>query len=106
MKEFTLNASIATIVNFSNIGLEEIVPITFTADEPWPQDSLNVEVWNSAKKNQSLHQSVITKSDDRVMEWVLTPKGFMTIADTVYYEISGIEDGARILFKGQLEIKP
>lgn len=103
METVTINPSIAVIVNITPIGVKEIVPIYFAAEQNWA-GSYELKLYNSDKKNSTVTPTgtpiaILTT----IMTWTIDPTGQAIPVDNYYYEITHVES-KRILFKGNLNI--
>lgn len=103
MQQVTINPSIAVIVNIDPIGVEEIVPIYFEAEDNWA-GTYELKLYNSEKKNSTVTPTGIPINIvTTMMTWTIDPTGQAIPVGNYYYEITHTES-KRILFKGDLNI--
>ncbi|MBF6607132.1 MAG: hypothetical protein ITG00_00140 [Flavobacterium sp.] len=102
--EVNINASIAAVVNFDNIGFNESTPIIFTLldeDAVWEGTHL-LKVFNSAKKNISYDVAAnLIQIAGPVMTIDLKPLEQELSTGILFYEIW---NGTRVIFRGTLKI--
>ena len=98
-----LDASIAAVLDITNIGLAEKVIITMTADEEWT-GTYTFTVFNSEAKNSSklVALAVITNAKEMIL--TIEPTLQMLDAGNHYYEIFNTLT-KRIEFLGDLKIE-
>lgn len=97
-----VDPSIASIVDIENIGVNEIVPIYFTAENDWV-GKFSFTVFNSeAKNDDKVVDAIVIVA--KVMTLTISPVEQIIVAGKYYYEIFS-EDLDRIVFKGSLKIE-
>lgn len=98
----SVNPSIASIVDIDNIGINEIVPIYFTAENDWLGD-FSFTIFNTEAKNDAKIVDAIAVAA-KVITLTISPVVQTIVAGKYYYEIFS-EDLDRIVFKGSLKIE-
>lgn len=103
MSKTTIDVSIAAELDIINVGSNERVVMTFTADENWPS-GMKLTVWNSYQKNREITvpNNALTVLNT-VMTWTIDPTAQEIAADEYYYEIFN-PDNKRIYFKSKIQI--
>lgn len=98
-----LDASIAAVLDITNIGLEEKVIITMTAEADW-EGAYTFTVFNSPAKNSSQEVTGAVTTNGKDMLLTIEPNAQQLAAGDQYYEIFNTLT-KRIEFLGDLNIE-
>lgn len=102
-QKITLNPSIAACVNINGIGLNEIVPIYFTAESNWT-GNFSFNIWYSSDKTNQIQitNSAITIFENR-LTLTISPLEQKIPSGKFYFEIND-DQTRRVIIKGDLII--